>query len=178
MHQASTHYNIHILNGWVYCTPCTLSACQNLLLVQPMILHFTDRFLFLTHIKKTMLYKLVIRFKQGCNKVVYNEQGGDKVVTRWWQYCLPYIWWWQGCDYLDYFQQPRWWQGCNNLVTRLYSTLHKKLCKHCKHKCEVLGVVMPRSIYKAMFTKALPTLQAKFTCKLMYKQKPHYHNLD
>ena len=27
------------------------------------------------------------RLWQGCNKVMYNEQGGDKVVTRWWQSC-------------------------------------------------------------------------------------------
>ena len=36
-----------------------------------------------THIKKTRLYKLVTRLWQGYNKIVYNEQGGDKAVPKW-----------------------------------------------------------------------------------------------
>ena len=40
-----------------------------------------------SHTEMTRLYKLVTSLWQGCNKVVYNEQGGDKVVTRWWQGC-------------------------------------------------------------------------------------------
>ena len=57
-----------------------------------------------------------------------------------------------------------------------YGTLHKKLCKHCKHKCTVLHVVMLQSNGEAVM-KASPTLQAKCTSKLMFKQKPYYHNL-
>ena len=33
------------------------------------------------------MYKLGTRLWQGCYKAVYNEKGGDKVVTTWWQGC-------------------------------------------------------------------------------------------
>ena len=36
----------------------------------------------ISHIKKTGFYKFVTRLLQGRDKIVYNEQGGDKVVTR------------------------------------------------------------------------------------------------
>ena len=55
----------------------------------------------------TRLYKLVTRLWQGCNKVVYNEQGADKVVTR----C------WQGCDNILYHVHSG-----DKVVTRLFPT--------------------------------------------------------
>ena len=48
----------------------------------------------------------------GCKGVVYNEQGGDKVVTRWWQCCDNTVNNVQGGDKVV----TRWWQGCDNIV--------------------------------------------------------------
>ena len=99
------HWGEFIAVRYIYSAVVNLYGCLHLIIITTVICYCT---IMIAHIEMTRLYKLVTRLWQGCNKVVCNEQGGDKVVTRWWQ----------GCDNIYYHAH-----GGDKVVTsRLFPT--------------------------------------------------------